>query len=145
MPHPPIPNELPPPPPIQRDTGGRCVPTNPTPAPPNWRDPIVENVRKKLLDRSQVGIAKYGVGLNREDLTELEWLIHHQEELLDAANYTERRILDLIAANEEKARDEARYDRNCRIFQLALLIVVALCVAALAHMCITDRWPLRLL
>jgi hypothetical protein len=52
-------------------------------------DPIVEAVRAKLLCRSQVGLLKYRIGLDREDLTTLDWLIHAQEESLDLANYLE--------------------------------------------------------
>ena len=60
---------------------------------PSALDPIVESVRAKLLARSQAGLAKYGVGLNRTDLTNLQWLQHLQDELLDAANYAERLML----------------------------------------------------
>jgi hypothetical protein len=52
-------------------------------------DPIVEAVRAKLLARSQTGLQKYGVGLNRPDLSRLDWLRHAQEEALDLANYLE--------------------------------------------------------
>jgi hypothetical protein len=52
-------------------------------------DPIVEAVRSKLLSRSQVGLTKYGVGLDRTDLTKLQWLTHLQEELMDACCYGE--------------------------------------------------------
>ncbi len=52
-------------------------------------DPIVEQVRQKLLDRSRVGIRKYGVTLERGDLLLIDWLTHLQEELLDAANYVQ--------------------------------------------------------
>lgn len=62
------------------------------------RDPIVESVREKLLQRSQAGILKYGVMLNRSDLTVLEWMEHLQQELLDAANYLEV----LIRTEEER-------------------------------------------
>lgn len=53
------------------------------------RDPIVEAVRRKLLDRSQVGVAKYGTTLadSKEDV--LAKLNHLQEELMDACNYVE--------------------------------------------------------
>lgn len=57
-------------------------------------DPIVESVRRKLLIRSQVGLNKYGVGLNRDDLTYLDWLHHAQEEAMDLANYLEVLIQD---------------------------------------------------
>ena len=52
-------------------------------------DPIVEAVRLKLLNRSQTGMHKYGVGLDRQDLSRLEWLRHAQEEAMDLANYLE--------------------------------------------------------
>jgi hypothetical protein len=55
-------------------------------------DPIVEAVRCDLLARSQVGLRKYEVGLNRTDLTRKEWLQHMYEELLDAALYAKRAI-----------------------------------------------------
>jgi len=60
----------------------------------NAPDPIVERVRQKLLERSQVGIAKYGCTMERDDLTVLDFLKHHQEELMDAAIYVERLIQD---------------------------------------------------
>jgi len=62
------------------------------------QDPIVEKVRQKLLDRSRVGLDKYGVGLDRDDLTHLHWLNHAQEEAMDLANYLEV----LIQMEEEK-------------------------------------------
>ena len=57
-------------------------------------DPIVDSVRQKLLDRSQVGIQKYGKTMERDDLTRLDWLRLFQEELLDGAVYMERLIQD---------------------------------------------------
>ncbi len=63
-------------------------------------DPIVAAVQADLAARSERGIAKYGVTLAREDLTELEWMRHHYEELLDAACYVKRRIMDKEAAHE---------------------------------------------
>jgi hypothetical protein len=54
------------------------------------KDTIVESVIKQFKDRSDVGIAKYGVTLNREDLSTLEWLKHLQEELMDATLYIEK-------------------------------------------------------
>ena len=57
-------------------------------------DPIVDAVRQKLLDRSQVGIQKYGTTMKRTDLSRLDWLRLFQEELLDGAVYMERIIQD---------------------------------------------------
>ena len=50
-------------------------------------DSIVEQVRQELLDRSNTGIKKYGVTLDREDLTLDEWVQHAREEALDLALY----------------------------------------------------------
>ncbi|MFC5509332.1 hypothetical protein [Bosea massiliensis] len=62
------------------------------------RDAVVEAVREDLLRRSQVGIAKYGVTLERKDLNLRDWLQHAYEEHLDAANYLKRAILEIDAA-----------------------------------------------
>ena len=53
----------------------------------NEVDPIVEAVRTKLLQRSQVGISKYGTTL--ESNTQDNYLNHLQMELMDACNYLE--------------------------------------------------------
>jgi hypothetical protein len=55
-------------------------------------DANVERVRQKLLDRSNVGISKYGVTTERTDLSMLHWLTHLQEELMDASVYLEAYI-----------------------------------------------------
>ena len=54
------------------------------------KDTIVESVIEQFKQRSEVGINKYGVTLDREDLTMLEWLKHLQEELMDATLYIEK-------------------------------------------------------
>ena len=54
------------------------------------RDSILESVLSKFKERSETGVAKYGVTLDRKDLSSLEWLIHLQEELMDATLYIER-------------------------------------------------------
>ncbi len=61
------------------------------------KDAVVEAVRQDLLGRSQVGIRKYGVTLEREDLELKEWLQHAYEETLDQANYLKRAILEIEA------------------------------------------------
>lgn len=72
----------------------------------NAPDPIVEKVRQKLLDRSQVGMAKYGCTMERDDLTVLDFLKHHQEELMDAAIYVERLIQDHLLRIETSERGQ---------------------------------------
>lgn len=58
-------------------------------------DSVVEAVRKDLLDRSNVGIAKYGTTLadNKGDMR--YWLQHAYEEALDLANYLKKQIMDI--------------------------------------------------
>ena len=50
-------------------------------------DANVELNRKMLLDRSVVGLQKYGVTTERNDLTPAQWAQHAIEEALDFANY----------------------------------------------------------
>jgi hypothetical protein len=66
---------------------------------------IEDDVCKKILTRAEFGLKKYGVTLEREDLTELDWLVHAQEEAMDLVNYLEVLIQRKIAINEfiEKA------------------------------------------
>jgi len=59
------------------------------------KDPIVEKVRQELLERSQLGISKYGTTLARKDLTLKEWLQHSKEEKMDDLLYTQRLIHEL--------------------------------------------------
>ena len=55
-----------------------------------FRDPVVENVVDKFVERSDVGFAKYGVTL-RDDPSEMfAWLNHLQEELMDAVLYLQK-------------------------------------------------------
>jgi hypothetical protein len=53
-------------------------------------DSIVAAVIQKFQQRSEVGIKKYGVTLDREDLSILDWITHTQEELMDAILYLEK-------------------------------------------------------
>jgi hypothetical protein len=52
-------------------------------------DKNVEAVRDKLLQRSIVGLKKYGVTTERDDIDLAGWLEHLQLELLDAVIYIE--------------------------------------------------------
>lgn len=54
------------------------------------QDSIVKAVVEKFLQRSAVGIAKYGVTLDRTDLGVLDWIQHAQEELMDGILYLEK-------------------------------------------------------
>jgi hypothetical protein len=79
------------------------------------KDSIVESVINQFKERSEVGITKYGVTLDREDLSTLEWLQHLQEELFDASLYIEKlksklHIIDMMKADEELGL----YNCQCR-------------------------------
>jgi hypothetical protein len=60
------------------------------------KDPIVKAVTDKFQQRSEVGIKKYGVTLERDDLTADEWVEHLQQELMDAVLYLERLKQELV-------------------------------------------------
>lgn len=53
------------------------------------KDPIVNRVISNFINRSNVGIKKYGTTLDRDDLNTLDWIKHTQEELMDAILYLE--------------------------------------------------------
>jgi hypothetical protein len=53
-------------------------------------DPIVSAVIRKMYQRSQVGIKKYGTTMERDDLTFTDWVTHLQEELMDSIIYLEK-------------------------------------------------------
>ena len=53
-------------------------------------DRFVEQSVALLRSRSRAGQAKYGVTLERTDLTLGQWLTHLEEELADALNYVQR-------------------------------------------------------
>jgi len=51
---------------------------------------IEERVIDKIRTRAEIGESKYGVTMERGDLSRIEWLNHLQEELLDGAIYIEK-------------------------------------------------------
>ena len=53
---------------------------------------IEEKVIDKIRHRREIGQKKYNTSMERTDLTELEWLIHAQEEAMDFAIYLEKLI-----------------------------------------------------
>lgn len=61
---------------IQNDTSGNKV-----------TDSIVESVINKFKSRSDVGIKKYGVTLDRSDLKVTDWIEHSIQEQMDNILY----------------------------------------------------------
>ena len=58
-------------------------------------DKVVDTVIRKYLDRSQVGIFKYGTTLEQNNKD--NYLVHLQQELMDATLYLEK----LLSLSEE--------------------------------------------
>jgi len=66
---------------------------------------IAESVANDILERSRIGTIKYGVTLDRNDLSLEDWLQHAYEECLDQANYLKRSIVKIQQAkNPENAK-----------------------------------------
>ena len=53
-------------------------------------DSVVTSVIEQFTQRSIAGKAKYGVDLDRTDLTLLEWIEHAKQEHMDAILYLEK-------------------------------------------------------
>ncbi len=68
-------------------------------------DSVVDAIVAKFLERSAVGQKKYGVTLDRTDLSPLDWIQHAQEEHMDAILYLEKlkgEISKLISQGSSK-------------------------------------------
>jgi catabolite regulation protein CreA len=63
---------------------------HPTIVPMQFRDPVVQRVCTKFVNRSDVGYKKYGVTLEDDPSEMLVWLNHLQEELMDAVLYLQK-------------------------------------------------------
>jgi hypothetical protein len=64
-------------------------------------DSIVASVVASFKQRSEIGIKKYGVTLDRTDLGLLDWVQHTQEELMDAVLYLEKLKKTLSLTQDE--------------------------------------------
>jgi hypothetical protein len=53
-------------------------------------DHVVDSVIDKFIERAQFGREKYGVGLEREDLTLPNYITHLREELMDGILYLQK-------------------------------------------------------
>ena len=63
-------------------------------------DSVVSSILNQFTTRSLMGKEKYGVDLDRNDLTLLEWIEHAKQEHMDAILYLEK--IKQIASGEEK-------------------------------------------
>jgi hypothetical protein len=53
-------------------------------------DSIVTSVIEQFTKRAKFGEKKYGVNMDRDDLSYKEWITHMKEELMDAILYLEK-------------------------------------------------------
>lgn len=53
-------------------------------------DSIVDSIIDQFVQRATFGKQKYGVDLDREDLSILEWIEHAKQEHMDAILYLEK-------------------------------------------------------
>ena len=65
-----------------------------------FRDPVVERVVDRFIERSDVGYAKYGTTLHEERTTKMKDLLKYlndvQEELMDAVLYLQTAKEDIV-------------------------------------------------
>lgn len=91
-------------------------------------DSNVESVIDRLHERADVGLAKYGVTTERDDLDFENWLQHLQDELLDGAVYIARLRTETVPQSLQDAEHwktcaeaaEARCARLADMLQLIL-------------------------
>jgi hypothetical protein len=53
-------------------------------------DSVVDSIIDQFVQRATFGKQKYGVDLDREDLSVLEWIEHAKQEHMDAILYLEK-------------------------------------------------------
>ena len=82
------------------------------------RDQIVEDVVDKYLERSQVGITKYGTTL--ENNNKDNYLVHLQEELMDATLYLQK----LLDQEQEITMLVKNHPNDCELGMLIRRMVI---------------------
>jgi len=53
-------------------------------------DSVVDSIIDQFVERASFGKTKYGVDMDREDLSILEWIEHAKQEHMDAILYLEK-------------------------------------------------------
>jgi hypothetical protein len=87
------------------------------------KDQVVLSVMAKYAERSATGIRKYGVTLDREDLTIFDWINHAQEEAMDFTLYLERIrkeiSLEKVKSFSEGYREAMKQNKKDAIIELS--------------------------
>ena len=84
-----------------------------------FRDPVVERVVDKFVDRSNVGYKKYGTTLHEERTTKLKGLYKYindvQEELMDAILYIQAAKEEIQDLSEEALIEKYKYINDLEV------------------------------
>jgi len=84
-----------------------------------FRDPVVERVVEKFVDRSNVGYEKYGTTLHEERTTKIKGLFKYindvQEELMDAVLYMQAAKEEIQDLSEEALIEKYKYINDLEV------------------------------
>jgi hypothetical protein len=69
-------------------------------------DSIVKSIINQFTTRAEAGETKYGVNMDRNDLSFQEWITHMKQELMDAIIYLEK--LEKLYGEKNTAADTER-------------------------------------
>jgi hypothetical protein len=87
------------------------------------KDRVVLSVMAKYAERSATGLRKYGVTLDREDLTIFDWINHAQEEAMDFTLYLERIrkeiSLEKVKSFSEGYREAMKQNQKAALIELS--------------------------
>lgn len=86
-------------------------------------DSIVNQVISNFINRSNFGKKKYGVTLDRNDLSVLEWIQHAQEEHMDAILYLEKLKDEIKNNNMNNIKPINKTSSNYTLFGFFFIIV----------------------
>ena len=66
-------------------------------------DSIVKSIINQFTTRAEVGETKYGVNMDRNDLSFPEWVTHMKQELMDAIIYLEK--IEKLYGEKDQAKN----------------------------------------
>lgn len=69
-------------------------------------DSIVKSIINQFTTRAETGKTKYGVNMDRNDLSFQEWITHMKQELMDAIIYLEK--IEKLYGEKNTAADTER-------------------------------------
>jgi hypothetical protein len=69
-------------------------------------DSIVKSIINQFTTRAETGETKYGVNMDRNDLSFQEWITHMKQELMDAIIYLEK--IEKLYGEKNTAADTKR-------------------------------------